>query len=430
MGDVDIGSHTASRSRHLLSDTLGRHVPQLLRILQLKDAITQQHRSLLQAAIGDKRQRNQQIVEQQRLELAARQQRRQLAGFNTQAATSDSMTDVQPTTAASNDGAPAHPVPSATSASNPAQKSSPPLSLPSPAVMATLTFHTPPAPYPSESQLLAVLPPVVAVHLLHCGFSSFPKSALSVLTEATIDFMRRAGVALRETQDNTMAKRRMKYGVKGSEQMESGMRVTGWLTTRLLRSLGLSDVRGLQRFYERAIVRAGERIRQTEERLTRIDSEVRRQRPDTVRQMSSAERESGRVNDGSNVGSDWLCEPFSPLRTFVRPPAMPETPQPLAEEKEDEQPGHAATHATTSSEVMAVDASSSDVAPASHTGESGTVGVNEQSNEAGMSVDVRVEENNVTAASGVEQVSGQAVSAADEESGSTVPVLVSSSEVT
>ena len=380
LGDVGVGAHTASRSRHLVHDTLGCHVPQLLHILQLKDSITQQHRTLLHAAIASKRRRNDAILEQQRIEVAARQQRKQLATTNAQTSASDSMTDVQPTAAATTDTAAAQPIPTSSSATDPPPPAHP-LLLPSPADFAALTFPNPPSSYYNESQMLTLLPSVVAVHLLHCGFSSFPRSALSVLSEATIDFIRRAGVALREAQDDTKAKRRSRHRVKATSKGGSGVEGRRWLTQRLLRSLGLSDVRPLQRFFERALVKAGERIRQTEERLIRTETVLRRQQPDTVLQMGSDEVVHNSSN-GGRVSSSWLCEPFSPLRSFVQPPAMPKTPPPLEEEEVEEQPPPAVSTTTsnTSSSTgeMAVEPVQSGVHSSAQTNESSASGASEQ----------------------------------------------------
>lgn len=358
-------------------------MPQLLHILQLKGAITQQHRTLLHAAIANKRRRNEQVIEQQRLELAARQQRKQFAMNSAHTAASDNMTDVQPSAAASAETAAAHPAnTTSTSAINPPLLASS-LPLPSLADLATLTFPTPPTAFCSESQLLTLLPSIVAVHLLHCGFSSFPRSALSVLSEATADFIRRAGVALRVSEDNSSAARRRKRSVSGGEKADRGVAGTNWLTSRLLRSLGVSDVRSVQRFYQRAIVRAGERIRATEERLLTVDSELRRQQPDTVLKLNHTSSVSGRR---------WLCEPFSPLRSFVQSPAIPNTPPPLEDETVEEQPPQSATHTadtSSSSGAMAVDGTASEVDLSGQSSEIGAIGAAEQSTSAERSLDVQ-----------------------------------------
>ena len=379
MGEADAAIHTQVRSRHLLRDTLGCHVPQLLHILQLKNAITQQHRTLLETAIAGKRRRNEAILQQQRIELAARQRRKQLAATTERVGTSDHSTDSQPTAAATTETATQPAVAPLLSSSLPVAAAP----LPSPDDFAAVIFPCPPAPQYSESQLLSLLPPVVAVHLLHCGFSSFSRSALAVLSEAAMDFIRRAGVALRESQDGSRARqrRRRRQSSKTNESGASGPEVGDWLAPRLLRSLGVSEARTLQRFYERAIVRAGERIRRTEERLTSIDAELRSQQPDTLPRLSGGKTGKGSVSSGN--GGRWLCEPFSPLRTFVRPPDMPVTPPPLEEEKvEPEQTlavADTASSGSSGNELPAVEAATGDVAANVPVNDSSTTGLNAQS---------------------------------------------------
>ena len=375
--------HSATQPpRHPLHGVLGRHVPRLLHIQQLKDSITQQHRALLNAAIADKQRRNEETIRQQQLELAARRHRKQLAAHSAQTAATDAATDVQPPAAATAaESAPSHPASTSTSTTAPSPPTKSPFlplpPLPNPADMAVLT-STSPASY-TDAQMLALLPSVLAVHLLHCGFSSYPRSALSVLSEATIDFIRRAGVALRATHDET-SKAKRKVQKKKKNGMRNGRAEassSSWLTPRLLRSLAVSDVRTLQRFHDRTIGRAEERIRQTEERLANLDTQLRSERADTVLRLTSAEGGSN-INSSSVQSARWLCEPFSPLRTFVQPPAMPASPPPLEEEKVDEQPTQPATNAAGSSGngsgPMAVDAASS-AAPAAVTAQSNESGV-------------------------------------------------------
>ena len=398
MDDAALNAHNASASRHPFRGSLGRQVPQLLHILQLKASITRQHRTLLEAAIVDKRRRNEEIIEQQRRQLVARQQNNQLAAVNTQTLAVDAMTDVSPAVATVSEPSP----PQSTTASTSTTSSPLPahsLPLLSPADMAAFTFPPPassspaslvsgPLSYYSESQMLSLLPSVLAVHLLHCGFSSFPRSAVAVLSEATIDFVRRAGLALRQSQDDSKARRKTRHrGGKRAEKGDKGdstMLGRSWLTPRLLRSMGMSDVRVLQRFYERAIGRAGERIRQTEERLQQINIQLTREQSDTVLRMT-VQGDSTDSSGGSGTVSNWLCEPFSPLRSFVQPPVMPSTPPPLEEEKVEEQPVPPAITTVptiSSSSSSSADSSSSaamivDAAP-SESGESGSVLVSEQ----------------------------------------------------
>ena len=386
MAESDGGGHKTARPRRLLRDALGEHVPQLLHIQQLKQRITQQHRALLDAAIADKMRRNEALLQEQQVELAARRQRKQQRAI-AQTASSDSMTDVHPSSAAATtDSAPIQPAAAATPAVATASPPAPLASnipLPSSSELAALTFSRPSGEWCSESQLLALLPPVVAVSLLHCGFSSAPRSTLAVLSEATMDFIRHAGVALRDAQDETAGKRKARHKAKVGVKAETGVESRSWLTPRLLRALGLRDVRPLQRFYERSVVRAGQRVRQTEQRLTRIEAQLQQQQPDTVLQMNGGDIDG----DASGGGSSWLCEPFSPLRTFVHPPIMPATPPPLEEEKVEEPPAPPSTDASSGGSgggaAMAVEAQPSEVQGGAQRGQ-GASGANEQSTTANV----------------------------------------------
>ena len=91
---------------------------------------------------------------------------------------------------------------------------------------------------------------------------------------------------------------------------------------RLLQQLGIDSERSLRVWYEQSVVSAGARIRRTELRLLHLQ-----------------ERLSGGAEPVSLIAEEaaggFGCEPFSPLRSFVSPPALPPSPPPLDDEKSE-----------------------------------------------------------------------------------------------
>ena len=332
-------------SQRLVTGALGSHVLRLLHIAQLKDGITREHSALLQGAIDRKQRSNALILQRQQQQLLERQQQPSTSSSLPPPTSSAADPHVAPPSAAVN-GAPVV-------ASRPPSPSTERPMLRSAAATGRLKAFIaglpsdaaagPPKASPnSHAQLLALLPPILAVHFLHCGFSTFSQCALQVMAEAAIDFIRTAGKALRHCKDDRRRPTKPRIdGVKPEpingkteKDAEHGHADTAEesMGRRVLHQLRVGSEVELRRWYADRVLGAGARLKATEARLMELQ-----------RWVTSPDADPFHVPNDQPDSSEaraamFSCEPFSPLRTLLSPPTLPATPPPLEDDREEPPP--------------------------------------------------------------------------------------------
>ena len=347
-------------SQRLVSGPLGGHVLQLLHIAQLKAAITREHRAQLRDAITDKVSRN--------AERSAATQRQPPPAPSAQP-TALSLTP------ASTPLPPPHASPPAASVASSADAQLPPAGVSESserrsaaaasrlkAFMAALPAETAavPASLPvySQEQLLSLLPPLVAVHFLHCGFTAFSHSALEVMAETAIDFIRTAGKAARLFRDRP-SRTSARLGVKAQNgatdnglrngQLDEGKEAARAevgekeeaVRRRVLHQLMMGSEAELRRWYEERVAGAGARLKATETRLVALHHRLSAEPSDPFLLPNSI--------DATERVAQFSCEPFSPLQSLLHPPALPASPRPPEEDGEPPPLDQAKTEASNTS---------------------------------------------------------------------------------
>ena len=329
-----IPSVFVSPSKSLVSGPLGSHVLQLLHIAQLKDSISLKHSTQLHAAIAEKERKNALILSQQQQQLTDRPP-----------PPPDQPQPIPPIPAAMPPPTPLPlPSPHAPELRETALRSAAatgrlrdflaglPAEVTAPSSASTTSTPSAPLSLYSDVQLLNLLPPLLAVHFLHCGFTSFSQSALQVMAEATIDRIRRGGTAVRLFTD-----RPPRPPLPPPVKAENGPTRNGGgkggegeaLRRRVCHQMGMGTEKDLRRWYDERIRGVGERLKRTEARLTGLQQRIAEGGdPFHIPQLL------GVVEGTAAAAAMFSCEPFSPLQSLLHPPTLPATPKPLIEEKE------------------------------------------------------------------------------------------------